>query len=319
MTLEISTINSYPTIFAIGHRAITNLFDGPVLVEEKVDGSQFSFALLDGEKYAKAKKQVLYPREPESGGMFRLGLETVNALDLHEGWIYRGEYLQKPKHNTLAYDHVPPGNIILYDVATSHETYLSPADKATEAERLGLMVVPMVHEGPLDDIEQFKALLDTMSCLGGTNIEGLVVKNYNQWTMEKKVAMGKYVSEAFKEAHTSAWKQSNPTARDFIADLGQSIRSEARWQKSIQHLRDEGKLEDSPRDIGPLLKAINEDIKQEMHDDLAQQLFKHYWPHLARVAIAGFPEWYKDQLLATAFDGDNGAENAIPGTDTGGG
>lgn len=295
------TINSYPTIFAIGHRAITNLFDGPVLVEEKVDGSQFSFALLDGEKYAKAKKQVLYPREPESGGMFTLGLETVNALDLHEGWVYRGEYLQKPKHNTLAYDRVPPGYIILYDVATAHETYLNYEDKAKEAERLGLMVVPLVYEGVLENAESFRELLEAESCLGGTKVEGLVVKNYEQWTMEKKVAMGKFVSEAFKEAHQSEWGKSNPTTKDFIADLGQTLRTDARWQKSIQHMRDEGTLDGSPRDIGPLLRAINQDIKEEMHEAIAAQLFKHYWPQLARISTAGFPEWYKDQLMESAF------------------
>lgn len=294
-------INSYPTVFAIGHRAIPNLFDGPVLVEEKIDGSQFSFALLDGEKYAKAKKQILYPREPESGGMFSQALETVNGLDLHEGWIYRGEYLQKPKHNTLAYDRIPPGHIILYDVVTAPETYLDYTDKAKEAQRLGLMVVPLIHEGTVENIERFRELLEAESCLGGTKVEGLVVKNYEQWTMEKKVAMGKYVSEAFKEAHQHEWGKSNPTTKDFIGDLGQTLKTEARWNKSIQHLRDEGNLDGSPRDIGPLLKLINEDIRTEMHEAIAERLFKHYWPQLARISTAGFPEWYKNQLAESAF------------------
>lgn len=36
---------SYPSIYAIGHKELDELFDDPVLVEEKVDGSQFSFSL----------------------------------------------------------------------------------------------------------------------------------------------------------------------------------------------------------------------------------------------------------------------------------
>jgi len=36
-------LNSYPSIYNLGHHAIATLLDAPVLVEEKVDGSQFSF------------------------------------------------------------------------------------------------------------------------------------------------------------------------------------------------------------------------------------------------------------------------------------
>lgn len=32
------TINSYPSIFAIGHRAIADIFSSDVVVEEKIDG-----------------------------------------------------------------------------------------------------------------------------------------------------------------------------------------------------------------------------------------------------------------------------------------
>lgn len=36
-------IHSYPTIYNLGHRAIVDLLKGPVIVEEKIDGSQISF------------------------------------------------------------------------------------------------------------------------------------------------------------------------------------------------------------------------------------------------------------------------------------
>lgn len=34
--------HSYPSIYALGHRAIVDLLKGPVFIEEKIDGSQFS-------------------------------------------------------------------------------------------------------------------------------------------------------------------------------------------------------------------------------------------------------------------------------------
>ncbi|MCH7615909.1 MAG: hypothetical protein IH978_09285, partial [Nitrospinae bacterium] len=66
--------------------------------------------------------------------------------------------------------------------------------------------------GPLELlVDDFKSLLDTQSCLGGTTVEGVVVKNYALWTMEKKIAIGKYVSEIFKERNSKEWKIKSPT------------------------------------------------------------------------------------------------------------
>lgn len=292
-------ISNYPTVFAIGHRAIENLFDGPVLVEEKIDGSQFSFMLEDGVKYAKAKKAILYPLEPESGGMFNAALRTVNELDLHEGWIYRGEYLSKPKHNVLNYDRVPPGWIILYDIEVGQQAFLSHDSKTAEARRLGLMCVPMLNSGVINSIEQFQALLDLDSCLGGCKVEGVVVKNYNIWTTEKKIAIGKYVSEAFKESHDKSWK----AAKEPIdALIGAQLRTEARWEKTVQHLRDEERLLNAPQDIGPLLKELASDTLVEEGARVQERLFKHFWPHIVRHVAAGFPEWYKERLLKSAFE-----------------
>lgn len=37
--------HSYPSIYNLGHRYIADLLTVPVIVEEKIDGSQFSFGL----------------------------------------------------------------------------------------------------------------------------------------------------------------------------------------------------------------------------------------------------------------------------------
>ena len=39
--------HSYPSIYALGHRYLEELLLDPVLVEEKVDGSQFSFGVFE--------------------------------------------------------------------------------------------------------------------------------------------------------------------------------------------------------------------------------------------------------------------------------
>ena len=46
---EPTSWHSYGKIFNLGHKETEALFDGPVVVEEKIDGSQFSFGSINGE------------------------------------------------------------------------------------------------------------------------------------------------------------------------------------------------------------------------------------------------------------------------------
>lgn len=114
-------LHSYGKIYNFGHRAIVNLLKGPVVVEEKVDGSQFSFGIRNGQIHCRSKGVAINVDAPDS--MFAKAVAVVRELApmLHDGWTYRGEYLQKPKHNALAYDRIPYRHIILFDVDTIDE------------------------------------------------------------------------------------------------------------------------------------------------------------------------------------------------------
>lgn len=295
-------VPSYPSIYALGHAALDGLLDDPVLVEEKVDGSQFSFGVLDGELCARSKGKDLVLSEPEK--MFTLAVETAQSLapDLTPGWVYRTEYLQKPKHNTLAYARVPERHVILYDVMTGPEQYAPPEVKAAEAARLGLEVVPVFFHDRLTSLDLLRELAERESCLGGAVMEGVVLKNYGRFTKDKKPMMAKYVREAFKEAHSLAWKASNPTRSDVVQALIQSFRTNARWQKAVQHLRERGDLTDSPKDIGALIREVPADILAEHEAEIKQKLFDYAWPQIQRGVTAGLPQWYKDTLAASAFE-----------------
>lgn len=298
--------HSYPSIYALGHRYVADLLKDPVLVEEKIDGSQFSFGVFEGDEgrfvRCRSKGAELNVIAPDN--MFKKAVDMVVSIQdqLHVGWTYRGEYLQKPKHNALAYDRVPKSHVILFDINIGHEEYLDPAQKAKEAARIGLEVVPVMASGMIKSAESFRALLDNMSCLGGQKVEGVVIKNYARFGLDKKVLLGKFVSEAFKEVHAREWKASNPKMGDVISQLISSLKTDARWHKSVHHLRDRGVLEDSPRDIAHLLKEVKEDIKKEEEDFIKQKLFEYAWPHIQRGIVGGIPEWYKEQLLKLQFE-----------------
>lgn len=299
--------HSYPHIYTLGHGAVKDLLLDEVLVEEKVDGSQFSFGKFtseDGTEYLRCKSRgsELNVGVPEK--MFVAAVETCKALfpKLHNGWAYRGEVLAKPKHNVLAYNRVPTGNIILFDINHGEEKYLSYQDKQMEAANLGLEIVPWIYFGRVVDIELFRSFLDRESILGGQKVEGVVIKNYSRFGRDGKVLMGKFVSEAFKEVHAKEWREQNPKSGDILDRLVLKYRSPARWAKAIQHLRESGQLEQSPRDIGKLIPAVGEDIKTECEEEIKQLLFDWAWPHMKRGTISGLPEWYKEELLKLQFE-----------------
>jgi len=303
--MKMSRINSYPKVYAIGHKAIAGIFDDEVIVEEKIDGSQFSMAIIDGELCCRSKGKQIVINAPEK--MFIEAVEAAQKLkpSLTPGYVYRCEYLRKPKHNSLAYERVPKHNLILFDVMIGIEEYMNYSDKKIEAERLGLECVPMLYCGIVDNINSFNELLEkSKPLLGGSMIEGVVVKNYKLFTRDKKIAIGKYVSEKFKETHANEWKKSNPSKKDVLQTIVSRYRTNARWEKAVQHLRERGELEQSPRDIGNLIKEVIKDTREECEDEIKDILFAHFWPQISRGIKTGLPEWYKQKLVEQAFEDD---------------
>lgn len=298
---------SYPKVWALGHPNIAALLDGPVSIEEKIDGSQFSFGVIDGELRFRSKGVAV---QPGAAGMFEQGVRAIAEIaeTLTPGWVYRGEYLQKPKHNTLRYARTPARHVMLFDVTTGLETYLPPANRATEAARIGLECVPLLPaEVPTADA--LRALLTTPSVLGEVPIEGVVIKNYARFGADGKALFGKFVSEAFKEQHEVSWKAANPQRADVIAAILNSVRSERRWEKAVERLRDAGTLTSSPKDIGALMQSVQADVETECAAEIKDALFRWAWPQIKRATAAGLPEWYKQRLLDAQFAaGDEAAE-----------
>lgn len=293
--------HSYPSIYNLGHKNVLDIFNEDVLIEEKIDGSQFSFGLFADELRCRSKGATLNIDAPEK--MFQKAVDVAKGLidKLNNGWTYRCEYLQKPKHNALAYDRVPQNNLILFDINTGEEEYLSYEAKKQEAERLGFEIVPIMFYGKVNSPEEIKAFLEKESILGGQKVEGVVVKNYARFGLDKKALMGKYVSEAFKEVHSNEWKKSNPSGSDIIQELILQYRTPARWNKSVMHLKERGLIENKPKDIGLLMKECRIDILKECEAEMKEKLYAWAKDKILRGCVAGLPEWYKEQLLNNNF------------------
>lgn len=294
------SLGSYGKIHNLGHAAVSGIQDHLLVVEEKVDGSQFSFGKIDGVLFARSKNVALDP-DASYDGMFDRALEVVRELadKLTDGYTYRGEYLQKPKHNSLAYSRTPMNHIMIFDIDRGDQDYLDPMEKEIEAERIGLETVPLVMMGHVRSYDEFRELIDRESVLGSAKMEGVVLKAYGHYGKDGKTLMAKYVSEAFKETNRQNWKVAKHD--DVKESIAQTCRTERRWEKAVERLRDEGQLTDTPRDIGELMKAVKADVREECEEDIKAALFKWAWPHIERRVAAGLPEWYKDRLAQKQF------------------
>jgi hypothetical protein len=296
------SISSYSSIFTFGHKATQGLIGEEVVVEEKVDGSQFSFGRTEsGTLVARSKGVELNMDAPD--GMFAKAVEYVKSIGdlIPRGMVFRGEYLQKPKHNTLAYDRTPKNYIILFDVMHAGECYQPRSIKEQWAATLGLELVPELFHGILNNPGadlQLKAMLDRVSILGGQKIEGVVIKpaNYSVFGYDKKLLIAKVVSEEFKEVHDKSWKAGNPKQGDILERLVGSYVTPARWNKAIQHLKESGQLVGEMKDLALLMKEVPADLKKECEDEIKQVLFNWAWPQLSRRATNGFPEYYRESL-----------------------
>jgi len=291
-------INGYSKVWNLGHVEVKDLFLSDVLVEEKIDGSAFYFAKIDGALFCRSHHQPIDMNNINK--MFIKAVDTAKELCnvIREGWIYRGEYLQKNKHNTLCYNRTPIKNIIIYDIdAGGGQNYLSYEEKKAECDRIGLECVPMLFYGKIKSTDDLKKLIEKDSILGGQKVEGVVAKSYSSFGRDGKCLMAKLVNEKFKEIHRSSWAEKNPSQGNVIQKLGESLKTEARWIKAVQNLKETGEYKGDVADIGNLFKRVNKDIIEECSVQIKDVLFKAFWPKISKIVTSGLPQWYKDELL----------------------
>jgi hypothetical protein len=296
-------IKAFPKIFALGTDYVSKIADNEVEITEKIDGSQFSFGKIDGNLMKRSKGCMIF--DGENNKMFNLATDYVDSISdkIPDNTIFYCEYLQKPKHNSLTYERIPKNNLILYGVCDQTDKFISSYEELVKfAELIDIEVVPLLYKGNIElkNIEFFDQLLDKESTLGKAKIEGFVVKNYEQAFLlggqPIPLMSAKYVSENFKEVHRNTWGVENESKSKW-ALFCEGYKTEARWLKSVQHLKEKGLLENSPKDIGNLINEVKSDIEIEEREIIKEFLWKEYSDELLRKASNGLPEWYKRYLI----------------------
>lgn len=299
-------IKAFPKIFHIGEPYIEKLFDNEVEITSKIDGSMLVYGRVDGELQIRSKGTRIFPENVPK--MFIEGVNYVLSIEdkIPNNTVFYTEYLQKPKHNVLCYSRVPKNHMALFGVSDENQNFVKDYRELQKyAEMIDIEVVPLLYEGYIKSADELTKFLETESALGNTKVEGIVVKNYHQPFLlggqPIPIMMGKLVREDFKEVHRKTWNSEN-TSKGRWELFKESYRTEARWQKAVQHLREMNELENSPRDIGKLIKEVQNDIIEEEKENIKNFLWQEYGQELLRYSTKGCAEWYKKYLAEKALE-----------------
>lgn len=299
---------AFPKILHLGDRQISSLFDESVEITEKVDGSQLGFGKVDGKLFVRSKGKEQDLDNPDM--MFEKAVEYIKSIEdkIPDNFTFYAEYLNKPKHNTLAYDRTPKNYIALFGVYDSvARVHYGIRECNHWADVLDVEAVPLLAQGEANAEGIIDMVKDQVSFLGGSKIEGVVVKAYKPWMfmgqIPQTVMSGKYVTEEFKEVHIKNWKKENTGKGKLEVAIAQ-YKSEARWNKGVQHLRENGLLAGQPTDIGPLIKEVRADVELEEKEHIKDQLWEIYKNDFLAMATNGLPQWYKEQLVKGEINGE---------------
>lgn len=293
--MEIKGTHQYPKIYALGSVEVAGILNGPVEVTEKVDGSQIGFGVIDGELIIRSKGSLLNIQQPT--GLFRDAVAYIRSIKdkLKPGYFYYGECLQSPRHNKLKYGRVPQHNIALYGMRFGDDFY--EIDFVRElADRLGVDCVPRLFKGECA-LERLEELLKSESFLGG-EIEGLVIVSDTIAGKDSPFMQAKLVRPEFKEVMRERKPKAGAVSiEEKVEEAFRAFRTEARWDKAIQHLRESGEITGSNRDIGPLIKEVQRDVLEEEGEYIKELLWSICRKRFMSTVVDGFPQYYQESLL----------------------
>jgi len=288
----------YPKIHALGYRGTEDLQSSGVYVSEKLDGSNVSIhRTTEGLRLASRTRWM----DPQSKqfGFFLLWVEEHKQafLDgLHPGEALWGEFCNN--HNILVYNQKSP--FVLFDIsehAGSSEIYkfINPDHWFLLLKARGLAFIPTVqykYFGTLIAVNDYLALLNAAGSMLGGPVEGVVIKNYDRLSSDGQPLFVKIVNAEFKED----FKKTYAVGDSLEESLCQIVFPEARFRKGVQRLKENEIYTGTVKDIGNLIKVVQEDVASESVDTIKEFLFQKYWPTAKKLLNYKIVKRYKQEI-----------------------
>lgn len=262
-------------------------------LQEKVDGSQYTFGLWDGELVL-----LCQGKDKSKESMFASANDAISLIkdNLNPDYTYHGEYLSKPGHNVITYERRPKMYVILYDIK-GPEGWLHPCDVVKEAERIGLESVPLlyVHQEWQDQCDP-RAIAEMFfddkypSCLGGNQMEGMVIKIIHKPGVCNPARVHKICTEIFKEKHKIGVPDKErilPSVEKIIEDIGLQWNVRGRFRKALIHLKENGVDVSEPLEkFREIENELDKDLSKEAKDEIKLCL----WGDLKKLCLSKLTE-----------------------------
>lgn len=281
-------------------------------IEEKVDGSQLSFQRQGDAVEFRNRSKVVPVDVALDRACYANAVRAIGRLAdrLNPAYTYHGEAVCKRRHNVVAYRVTPLKFWICYGIYDGERHLDRPALEA-ECARLGLQCVQVLYANddplaldPAPRVIEIVARIEAgqiESCLGGSVIEGVVVKHNAAWHSRSKAykcIQFKHVTAAFKECHVQ--KRAPVVQHDaeslmaHLAWIGSKFALPAVYQKAVQHIR-ENPTGGASISLPAMQREVEKDIRKEHGQDIAEALAEAFMPVIMQYATAGITEWMAAQ------------------------
>lgn len=255
-----------------------------ITITEKVDGSNASVRLIDGEIKAYSRnKELTFDNGLNGFYNYAQTLDKRMFTESNEEIIIFGEWMgNTDKINKITYK-TTKGKWIIYSIySVNKQSYLSPAVVKSFCNHWGLEYVHEFYDGPFNGWNEIKKYLHMNSY--GDRQEGVVVRNESLKLRNMESERGadymngktpyilKIVNEDFAESMATKIKVVDPekvAARARNEEIMKTVVTENRMEKILGKAIAEGELQEEiePKDLSIMIrymgKTVFEDIIKE--------------------------------------------------------
>jgi hypothetical protein len=301
--MQAQKVLTLPSIDSVTPGKLANITnDDHVIIQEKINGSQFTIFKKDGELH-------FYNRNKEVGPK---GDPYVNAyLSLQKkkdffqtGLFYHGEAMKTTKTNNASYKRMPRYYWIVYEIQREDGSLLTPDEMTATLLHTGIETTQVLYDShknislqPLQEIiDQIMVQIESdiiESCLGGIP-EGIVIKVLKGTTNSRF----KQVRSVFAEmSQVKRDKIEQVSDIDFIKEIGEIYNTNGRREKAVQHMKEKGKYNEKNvnANIGQMVHELDDDLLKEAEEDIKNILFVRFFPEISKVARGDVPTFLRNK------------------------
>ena len=292
-----------PSIDSVTAGKLANISkEDHVIIQEKINGSQFTIFKKDGELHFYNRNKEVGPKGDPYINAY-LSLQKKKEF-FNEGLFYHGEAMKTIKTNNASYKRMPRYYWMVYEIQREDGSLLTPDEMTTNLLGTGIETTQVLYDSHKNQsilslqevIDQLMAQIesnDIESCLGNIP-EGIVIKVLKGTTNYRF----KRVRSVFAEMSQSKRDKIEQVSDiDFIREIGEIYNTDGRREKAVQHMKEKDIYNEKNinANIGPMVHELDDDLLKEAEEDIKNMLFVRFFPEISKVARGDVPAFLRNK------------------------